>query len=597
MKRSYHTIIFLFILLTLSYSCAGELEVPLGINSSKTIDNINQGNILLFAGNFSENNGVPGNAFVAKLQNNGTSDILYSTIYGVHESQVIFDNSLAGLKYTTTRDCSPVSYFILPVVDPITNFGIDKYVGYFRGSSKTYGFCKCASIPLLHYLEQSKQVGSLYICGFTPMAKCTYQVSMDINADDPESFVELNSPGSRLIISETDNKSVLNSYYKSPSGELKYETIYLGNAGERYDFEILFDGCNKTNTIAVNDGTCIVTPFYDLERQQLPYVDFSNGYIKFTSFVIRRGTYIDVNIYSIDQYADRKFITAIGNNRMLAFGLDGPHPMNTTEQGINYLINKGDKGTIWFDVGLLKKCNETELEYLRGLVENDSWDTGIHYSKELTSLPLEDAYGLMDEEYSYVYETIGEKPTNWCSLRNSDNITHAIYAYENLGMVWRNGNSGVHAEQSVGNLDDDTWGWWESASSAGMAYPVFTHQTDKDPSIKYSISYSKFQTWADNYESNDVSIVSFYEYYMVNSNTHDAFFDSLEYREGYFTFKANTNGASALININIIAGDNTQVHDNTSGEFLGYRVERDGSITFQVENNHTYNIYPEGTEQ
>ncbi|HII79005.1 MAG TPA: hypothetical protein HA261_00995 [Methanosarcina sp.] len=596
MEKPYKIKILLFLFLILNFSCAGELGVSPGTNSSKNIENINQGSILLFAGNYSENYGVPENIFVAKIQN-GTSDILYSTIYGTHESKITFDNFSAGLKYTTTRDCSPVSYFILPVVDPITNFGTDKYVEYFRGSSKTYSFCKCASIPLIHYIEQSKQIGSLYICGFTPMAKCTYQISMDINADDPQSFVELNSPGSRLIISEIGNKSVLNSYYKTPSGELKYESICLGNVGERHDFEIMFDGYNKTNTIAVSNDTRIVTPFYDLERQKLPYVDFSNGYIKFTSFVIRKGTYIDVNIYNIDQYADRNFITAIGNNSILAFGLDGPHPMNSTEQGINYLISKGDKGTIWFDVGLLKKCNETELEYLRSLVKNDSWDTGIHYSKELTSLPLEEAYRVMDEEYSYVYETIGEKPTNWCSLRNSDNITHAIYAYDNLGMVWRNGNSGVHAEQSVGNLDDDTWIWWEAASSAGMAYPVFTHQTDKDPSIKYSISYSKFQTWADNYDSNNVSIVSFYEYYKVNSNTYDAFFDSIEYGEDYLTFKANTNGASALINVNINAGNNTQVYDNTLEKFLGYRVEGDGSITFQVENNHTYNIYPEGTKQ
>lgn len=597
MEMSYKLKIFLFMFLILNYSCAGELGVSRDTNSSKTINNINQGNILLFAGNYSENNGVPGNAFVAKLQNNGTSDILYSTIYGTHKSKVIFDNSSMGLKYTTTRDCSPVSYFILPVVDPITNFGIDLYLGYFKKSSKTYNFCKCASIPLIHYLEQSKQAGSLYICGFTPMTRCTYQISMDINTDDPESFVELNSPGSRIIITEIGNKSILKSYYKGPSGELKHETIFLENAGERSDFKIIFDGFNKTNTIAVNDGTSIVTPFYDLERQKLPYVDFSNGYIKFTGFVIGKGTFLDVNVYSIDQYADRKFITAIGDSRMLAFGLDGPHPKNTTEQGINYLKSKGDKGTIWFDVGHLKTCNETDLEYLRGLVENDSWDTGIHYSKELTLLPLEEAYRLMDEEYWYVYETIGEKPTNWCSLRNSDNITHAIYAYENLGMVWRNGNSGVHAEQSVGNLDDDTWGWWETASSAGMAYPVFTHQTDKDPSIEYSISYPKFQTWADNYDSKNVSIVSFYEYYMVNSNTYDAFFDSLEYKDDYFTFKANTNGVDALINVNISAGNNTQVYDNTSGEFLGYRVEGDRSIAFQVENNHTYNIYPGGMEK
>ncbi|AKB73635.1 hypothetical protein MSLAZ_0374 [Methanosarcina lacustris Z-7289] len=316
MERSYQMKIFLFIFFILNYSCVGELGVPLDTNSSKTINNINQGNILLFAGNYSENNGVSGNAFVAKLHNNGTFDTLYSTIYGTSESKVIFDNSSMGLKYTTIRDCSPFSHFMLPVVDPITNFGIDTYSGYFKKSSKTYNFCKCASIPLIQYLEQSKQTGSLYICGFTPMAKCTYQISMDINADDPGSFVELNSPGSRMIITEIGNKSILKSYYKSPSGELKYETMSLENAGEISDFKIIFDGFNKTNTIAVNDGTCIVTPFYNLERQKLPYVVFSNGYIKFTGFVLGKGTFLDVNssvtgLKGMDQSHSRLKITTL----------------------------------------------------------------------------------------------------------------------------------------------------------------------------------------------------------------------------------------------------------------------------------------------
>ena len=98
----------------------------------------------------------------------------------------------------------------------------------------------------------------------------------------------------------------------------------IGNAKGKSNFEIIFDGENKTNTILTEDGNCIVTPFYDLDRQKLPYVDFSNGYMKFTSFVFGEGTYLDVNISSIDQKADRKFITPIGDSKMVAFGLDGP---------------------------------------------------------------------------------------------------------------------------------------------------------------------------------------------------------------------------------------------------------------------------------
>jgi hypothetical protein len=89
---------------------------------------------------------------------------------------------------------------------------------------------------------------------------------------------------------------------------------------------------------------------------------------------------------------------------MVAFGLDGPHPRNTIEQGINYLNDKSDVVTIWFDVGAIAACNQIDLEYLRNLVNNDSWEAGIYFSKELNSLPLEQACKTMDKESEYVYK-------------------------------------------------------------------------------------------------------------------------------------------------------------------------------------------------
>jgi hypothetical protein len=197
----------------------------------------------------------------------------------------------------------------------------------------------------------------------------------------------------------------------------------------------------------------------------------------------------------------------------------------------------------------------------------------------------------MDEESEYVYEQIGKRPTSWCCLRNRDNITHAIYAYNKLGMYWRNGESGVHAERDVGNLDDGTWPWWEQASRAGMTHPVFTHQLDKDPAIPYSISPSKFKTWVNNFYSNNVFIVSFYEYSQVNRNTHDAYFDNISSNGNRITFDAHTNGVRSLINLNITAGKDAQVYDRTSNETLNYTLEKDKSITFWVENNHIYYIH------
>ncbi|WP_231593498.1 hypothetical protein [Methanosarcina siciliae] len=528
---------------------------------------------------------------MAKLQGNRPYDRLYSAIFGTLETQVLFNDFPKGLVYKTTK--APVLSLcgLLPVTYSVFGSGINRCTEHLLKSPDLHRFCEAASFTPVHYQGQSRQTGSLYICGFTPMVKCTYHISMDIKMDNLHSFVELNSPGSKLVIQEINDGTILKSYFESSSGDIGSEIIFLGDAAEKLDFEIMFDGCSKTNTIFAKDGKYIVTPFYNFERQRLPYIDFSNGYLKFTSFLTGKGRYLHVNIYRISQRADRKFITAIGDRTLVPFGLDGPHVRNTTEKGIRYLNSKDNRGTIWFDIELLEQCSDSDLEYLRKLVVNNSWDAGVHYSEELNSLPHEQACKVMDEGYSYVYEKIGRKPTSWCSMRNRDNITHAIYAYENLGMFWRNGASGIHAERDIGNLDDDTWAWWEPASGAGMVYPAFTHELDLEPAIKYSISCSKFQNWVDNYNSNKMTIVSFFEYNRIGRNTYDASFDILQYTESFFVFRAHTKGFDALVNVNISAGDNTRVCDNTLEQFFSYKLEQDKSITFRVKNNHIYSVY------
>lgn len=591
MKIPSHLKTSFLLLFMLTYLCIGGAIAFPSTDNLETHENPDQGIITLFSQNYSETNSISNNVFIAKFQRDNILDSLYSIIYGVLNPQIIFNYTSKGLEYRTARDSCLLPYDLLPVTDTFLGLGIEAFPGNLMKSSETEGFCEATSIPMVHYREQPRQTGSLYICNLIPMVKCTYRVSIDINTDDLHSCVELNSPGSKLIIQERNDNTLLTSYFKNSSGDIKSETICIGNAIGKSDFKIMFDGYNKTNTIYAKDGSHIMTPFYDFERQRLPYVDFSNGYLKFTTFLIGEGTYLGIDIYGINQEADRKLITPIGNDKILPFGIDGPHVRNTIEQGISYLNNKNDKGTIWIDKNYLEQYNETDLEYLRDLVANDSWDIGVHYSEELNSLPLEQAYKIMDEEYSYVYEIIGQKPTTWCSMRNRDNVTHATYAYEELGMFWRNGDSGINAEKEVGNLDNDTWEWWENVSRVGMVYPVFTHELDQDPTIKYSISPSKFRNWVDSYCSNNVSIVSFYEYGQVNRNTYDAYFDNLEYNKNLIIFDAHTNGGRSLVNVDIVAEKNTQVYDSTSKEFLDYTVEQDKSITFWVENNHTYSIY------
>jgi hypothetical protein len=43
--------------------------------------------------------------------------------------------------------------------------------------------------------------------------------------------------------------------------------------------------------------------------------------------------------------------------------------------------------------------------------------------------------------------------------------------------------------------------------------------------------------------------------------------------------------------MNISAGNNTRVYDNTTEKYLDFKVEADKSITFWAENNHYYNVY------
>ena len=579
-----------FFLVAAILSCTGELGNFPDTTYSENTTSILQGNITLFSQNYSETNNIPGNIFIARIQNTTTLDDIYSTIFGTQKSEILFENSSKELRYTTSRSSPLVSYDLLSALETIACYGTVEYAQHLVKPLDVDTFCNCASIPEFNYVAESRQAGAFYVCNLTPMVKCAYDVSMDMSTDDPRSFVELDTPGSKLMIQEEENNTILTSYFETESGNIDSKIMSIGNAKGKSNFEIIFDGENKTNTILTEDGNCIVTPFYDLDRQKLPYVDFSNGYIKLLSFVFGEGTYLDVNISSIDQKAARKFITPIGDSKMVAFGLDGPLPRNVTGKGIDYLNSKGESGTLWLDVGGLKKCNETDLEYLRSLVNNNSWETGVHYSKELNSLPLEEAYRTMNEENQYIYDKFGKMPTTWCCLRNRDNLTHAIYAYDKLGMYWRNGDSGVHAEKDVGNLYDDTWPWWEPASRAGMTHAVFTHQMDKDPAIKYSISYSKLKTWVDNYYSNNVSIVSFYEYSQVSRNSHDAYFDNITTSGNLVTFDAHTNGIRSLINVNVTAGSDTQIYDRTSNKVLNYTLEKDKSITFWAENNHTYNI-------
>ncbi|MDP4228097.1 MAG: hypothetical protein Q8910_17190, partial [Bacteroidota bacterium] len=137
-------IFFLIVLVLIGIRESGYLS---NVNNSEITDNINQGTITLFSQNYSEVNSVPSNIFIDKIENTTTLDNVHSTIYGNEKSEIFLDNISKELVYATTRSSS--------------------------GSST----------PSVSHADEILKKGSLYICNFTPMFKCTYEISMGISTD------------------------------------------------------------------------------------------------------------------------------------------------------------------------------------------------------------------------------------------------------------------------------------------------------------------------------------------------------------------------------------------------------------------------------
>ena len=243
MKNQSHSI-YIILILTLS-----SIPIVSASEPSKSFDNINQGNINLFMQNYSEIDNVPNNVFIAKFtDNNAFFDRLFLLVYGTQNSKLIFENKSRGLTYTTRRESSPSLFGLFPPVGTTFDFGISRYLGFSLKSSERYNFCKDTSVTISHCFGIPRQTGSLYISNLVPMVKSTLQLSMNIKTDSPDSFIEIIGPGSKIIIKEIDNTTILNSYYRNSSGGLDSKIISLSNASEISKFNIIFDGYNKTNT-------------------------------------------------------------------------------------------------------------------------------------------------------------------------------------------------------------------------------------------------------------------------------------------------------------------------------------------------------------
>ena len=443
----------------------------------------------------------------------------------------------------------------------------------------------------IFYLRDFQKKESLFICGFVPMTKCEY--TLELEQPDVKGFVIIQTPCGKIIIDRknTTEYSVESFFSPSPKKFSSARMIVPTRDG-KISLKVFFDGIAKTNTISGNGKDSIITPFFSISSSQLKYPSFSPGYIKISTIALPNQGASATRLFAVTQAAPRKLITPIGVKNQQPLGFDGPHDYSALKNGILYMEKHGCRGTLWFDIDYLK--DKQYITYLKALMNEKSWEAGIHYSKSLTTLSPPDALALVSDEYDAVSSTLGTPPKSWCSLRSRDTVFFANYLFEKYAMIWRNGETGVHSEPDVGNLDDSTWEWWDLASKAGMIHPVFTHQTDREPAIEYSISFSRFKTWIDNYLANGISIIPFQEWWMMNANTHDIDITSISETNTTLKFRVKTNGERGLINVNIPAERDCKIIDMTTGKEIRWTGNPDNSISLFVQSDHEYKIFRDG---
>jgi hypothetical protein len=416
-------------------------------------------------------------------------------------------------------------------------------------------------------------IGKLIVGGLSPCLSTS--ISLDIEIGGTEQDKELNIVvGNAWLIAKiirgfpSDTLRIYSYYYNPKLDHVRSDIDIDANKTNRFMLKIETDSPNRTNSIFINGVKKISSPILwgDSNYSPTEYDPFVNPvvYFYFTKVLPGNSAYLD--LFSVTQTVpEYRFITPISNSKIVPFGIDDFRD-EYVHNGLAFMASAGQRGTIWADVAFVQQFSEEDFKSLRDLISS-GWELGIHYSKSLNTLSWDDAKALMDNEYNTIKNTFQTTPTTWCSLENSDNATHADYAYSHLGMVWRNGKNGVEILTNIGNIMEDDWNFWAKSSEAGAVFPVFTHRIDGDSAIKYSISYDHFSSYVKNYIKNGLQIVGFYEYWETVQNSYYTTISNLNFDKNHivnFTI-SNMGGKSRLFIaepdvVKILNGNNQTVN-------------------------------------
>ena len=429
--------------------------------------------------------------------------------------------------------------------------------------------------------------GDMVVGGLSPGTVIKYSILMDLDRTNSNSAVIIRGAGIGVTVQKLASEALrIRSYYHRPDGASTSSYVDVPSSAYPRPFSVTidFDGINQRVTAGAH-GYSVMTP---MDGKAVPnYHQLSGTIIRFDPEPARTGE-MTVRLYGITETVTRKgVITAIGDPKLVSFGMDGPCAPGTWENSAAAVTASGGQYTIWADTSGLAHYPQNVAAVTSLL--NQGYELGIHFSQRLSDHP--NPYPVIDQETAQITALFGRQPTSWCALQNADNGTLATYIYNKYGMIWRNGQMGVGELPNVPNLYEDPWPWWDAATQAGITIRAFTHQTDVARPIIYSIGPQHFATFLSRYHARGMTLTPFINWYKVGANTCDATFTENTDSSASLNFTAHTNGYPARVEVDLPYADGNRVYNVSDGMSTVRCIEAiDGKMQFYVSDGSTYCI-------
>ena len=447
--------------------------------------------------------------------------------------------------------------------------------------------------PSIRYDRAKESSGNLYIGGLTAALQTNttldIMLSRESTAYKATYIINVGNAASIYLtysdIGDHDQLRLQSFYYLSSGGESVYDVANIslpsnGATSFHCNITVSSNGLNGTNTIMYNGAKVLHTPFLWRDhylRVATPYSTFVNPWIGLNVIMSStpNGSAARASIFSITQTVpEYRYVTPIGNPDIAPIGFDGPMPWGTIDDGVALLQSYGGKGTIWVDVPYLASYSAEELMALKALLA-DRWELGIHFTYSLGTMSMSNAINSMKSQHAAISAVFGQSPTSWVSLGNNENSSHAAYAYEVLGMVWRNGNNGPGQIVSSDGWFDSKMVFLENSSKAGLVMPAYAHRTDDEPAVNYSIGPDNYSKILANFADAGIKFVPWLDYWQMAQNTNVEYISSVSAGSEWMDFTVDNIGGKSRY---FVAAPYTEIFNDAVGNGMNYLAVEGGVV-------------------